>query len=57
LSYTWAGEILDFHLELVECFCRDAPLAPLIGDAEPKELALIRGRYRALRFIYLRIPV
>src|SRR6202011_5113614 len=34
-------------------FWRDAPLAPVVRDAKPQELALLRSRYRALRLIDL----
>ncbi len=43
----------DVRLERVECFWRDAPLAPVVRDAEPEELALIWARHRALRLIDL----
>jgi hypothetical protein len=32
---------------------RNAPLAPVIRDAEPRELALLRSRHRTLRLIDL----
>src|ERR1700730_8334552 len=44
-----AGHVPDLRLEFVEGFWRDAPLAPIIRDAEPQELALLRLRHRALR--------
>src|ERR1700731_2335374 len=41
----------DLRLEFVEGFWRDAPLAPIIRDAEPQELALLRSRYCAFRLV------
>src|SRR6202045_4898052 len=46
-----AGQVPDLHLEFVEGFWRDAPLAPLIRDAEAQELALLRSRYCAFRLV------
>src|SRR5271166_1568325 len=43
----------DPPLEFVERLWRDAPLAPVIRDAEPKKLALFRSRHRALRLVDL----
>src|SRR6516165_10598409 len=43
----------DLHLEFVEGFWRDAPLAPVIRDAEPQEFALLRSRHRAFRLVDL----
>src|SRR5208282_728677 len=40
-------------LEFVEGLWRDAPLAPVIRDAEPKKLSLLRSRHRALRLVDL----
>src|SRR5438445_13756685 len=40
-------------VEFVEGFWRDAPLAPVIRDAEPQELALLRSRHRAFRLVDL----
>src|SRR5271166_6643438 len=37
----------------VESLWRDAPLAPVIRDAEPKKLALFRRRHRAFRLVDL----
>src|SRR5215470_3809091 len=48
-----ACHVPDLRLEFVEGFWRDAPLAPVIRDAEPQELALLRSRYRALRLVDL----
>ena len=41
----------DLAPRLGALFWRDAPLAPVIRDAEPQELALLRSRHRALRFV------
>src|SRR6266852_3523881 len=41
-------------LEFVEGFWRDAPLAPVIRDAEPQELALLRSRHRAFHLVDLK---
>ena len=41
----------DLRLEFIEGFWRDAPLAPVIRDAEPQELALLRLRHRAFRLV------
>src|SRR5271163_3541349 len=46
-----AGHVPDLRLEFVEGFWRDAPLAPVILDAEPEELALLRSRHRAFRLV------
>src|ERR1700739_3877974 len=48
-----AGPVPDLRLEFVEGFWRDAPLAPVIRDAEPQELALLRSRHRAFRLVDL----
>src|SRR4051794_6403662 len=48
-----AGDVPDPRLECGEGFWRDAPLAPVIRDAEPQELALLRTRHRAFRLIDL----
>jgi hypothetical protein len=48
-----ACHIPDLRLEFIEGFWHDAPLAPVIRDAEPQELALLRSRYRALRLVDL----
>ena len=48
-----AGHVPDLRLEFVEGFWRDAPLAPVIRDAEPQELALLRSRHRAFRLVDL----
>src|SRR5205085_5591269 len=48
-----AGPVPDLHLELVEGFGRDAPLAPVIRDAEPQEFALLRSRHRAFCLVDL----
>src|SRR5437588_10832930 len=36
-----AGPVPDLRLEFVEGFWRDAPLAPVVRDAKPQELALL----------------
>src|SRR5256714_1974830 len=46
-----AGQVPDLRLEFVEGFWRDAPLAPIIRDAEAQELALLRSRHRAFRLV------
>src|SRR5271169_5329504 len=46
-----ACHVSDPPLEFVESLWRDAPLAPVIRDAEPKKLALFRSRHRALRLV------
>src|SRR5580693_6742349 len=46
-----AGQVPDLRLEFVEGFWRDAPLAPIIRDAEAQELALLRSRYCAFRLV------
>ena len=38
-------DVPDLRLEFVEGLWRDAPLAPVIRDAEPKELTLLRSRH------------
>src|SRR5215472_2184157 len=43
----------DLRLEFVEGFWRDAPLAPVIRDAEPQEFALLRSRHRAFCLVDL----
>src|SRR6202023_652926 len=43
----------DLRLEFDERFGRDVPLAPVIRDAEPQELALLRLRHRAFRLVDL----
>ena len=48
-----ACHVSDPPLEFVESLWRDAPLAPVIRDAEPKKLALFRPRHRALRLVDL----
>src|ERR1700741_2102236 len=48
-----ACHVSDLPLEFVERLWRDAPLAPVIRDAEPKKLALFRSRHRALRLVDL----
>src|SRR5271168_2916900 len=48
-----ACHVSDPPLEFVERLWRDAPLAPVIRDAEPKKLALFRSRHRALRLVDL----
>src|SRR5271163_1200597 len=48
-----AGHVPDLRLEFVEGFWRDAPLAPVIRDAEPQKLALLRSRHRTLRLVDL----
>src|SRR4029077_15298661 len=46
-----ACQVPDLRLEFVEGFWRDAPLAPVIRDAEPQELALLRLRNGAFRLV------
>src|ERR1700694_2180341 len=48
-----AGHVPDLRLEFAESFGRDVPFAPVIRDAEPQELALLRSRYRAFRLVDL----
>src|SRR5271163_1182022 len=48
-----AGHVPDLRLEFVEGFWRDAPLAPVIRDAEPEKLALLRPRHRTFRLVDL----
>ena len=48
-----AGHLPDLRLELGKRFRRDAPLAPVIRDAEAQEFALLRSRYRALCLVDL----
>src|SRR5208337_787495 len=48
-----AGLLPDPRLECVERLWRDAPLAPIIRDTKPQELALLRSRHRALRLVDL----
>src|SRR5208337_2599274 len=48
-----ACHVSDPPLEFVESLWRDAPLAPVIRDAEPKKLSLPRSRHRALRLVDL----
>src|ERR1700739_882657 len=48
-----AGHVPDLRLEFIEGFWRDAPLAPIIRDAEPQELALLRSRHRGFRLVGL----
>src|ERR1700719_1876285 len=48
-----AGLLPDPRLECVEGLWRNAPLAPVIRDAEPQELALLRSRHRTLRLVDL----
>src|ERR1700731_922839 len=48
-----AGHVPNLRLEFVESFWRDAPLAPVVRDAEPQELALLRSRHRAFRLVDL----
>ena len=48
-----AGLLPDSRLECVECLRRDAPLAPVIRDAKPEELPLLRPRHRTLRLVDL----
>ena len=46
-------ELPDPLLEFVEGLWRNTPLAPVIRDAEPQELTLLRSRHRALRLVDL----
>src|SRR5271166_186916 len=48
-----ACHVSDPPLEFVERLWRDAPLAPVIRDAEPEKLSLFRSRHRALRLVDL----
>src|ERR1700746_616635 len=48
-----AGHGPDLRLEFVEGVWRDAPLAPVIRDAEAQELALLWLRHRAFRLVDL----
>src|SRR5208283_4714832 len=48
-----ACHVSDSPLEFIEGLWRDAPLAPVIRDAEPKKLALFRSRHRAFRLVDL----
>ena len=43
-----ACHVPDLRLEFGKGSWRDAPLAPVIRDAEPQELALLRSCHRAL---------
>jgi len=45
--------IPDFHLELVECFWRDARSLPSFEMPEPEELALFRARHALFRLVDL----
>src|ERR1700751_5059635 len=40
-------------LNVSRAFWRDTPLAPVIRDAEPQELALLWSRHRAFRLVNL----
>jgi hypothetical protein len=46
-----ACSLPDLHLEVVDRFRRDAPLAPVIRNAEAEKLPLLRARHRALRLV------
>ena len=48
-----ACHVSDPPFEFIESLLRDAPLARVIRDAEPKKLALFRSRHRALRLVDL----
>src|SRR5262249_13326595 len=48
-----AGHLPDPRLEFGERLWRDAPLAPVIRDAEPQEFTLLRSRHRTLRLVDL----
>src|SRR6202044_1238279 len=48
-----AGLLPEPRLECVEGLWRDTPLATVIRDAEPQELALLRSRHRTLRLVDL----
>src|SRR5262244_3959224 len=48
-----AGHVPDLRLEFGERLWRDAPLAPVLRDAEAQEFALLRSRYRALCLVDL----
>ena len=45
--------VSDPLFECVESLWRNAPLAPVIRDAEPQKLSLLRSRHRALRLVDL----
>jgi hypothetical protein len=46
-----AGHVLDLRLAFAEGFLRDAPLAPIIRDAQAQELELFWSRYCAFRLV------
>src|SRR6201997_4473104 len=46
-----AGHVPDLRLEFGERLWRNAPLAPVIRDAEPQEFTLLRSRHRAFRLV------
>lgn len=48
-----ACHVPDQRLEFGESLWRDAPLAPIIRDAEAQELPLLRSRHRTLRLVDL----
>src|ERR1700757_5455329 len=52
-----AGHVPDLRLELGERLWRDAPLAPVIRDAEPQEFTLLRWRHRAFRLVDLQLQL
>src|ERR1700757_1234753 len=52
-----AGHLPDLRLELGERLWRDAPLAPVIRDAEPQEFTLLRWRHRAFRLVDLQLQL
>src|SRR6516164_143865 len=52
-----AGHIPDLRLELGERLWRDAPLAPVIRDAESQEFTLLRSRHRAFRLVDLQLQL
>src|SRR5499427_5299672 len=52
-----AGHVPDLRLEFGERLWRDAPLAPVIRDAEPQEFTLLRSRHRAFRLVDLQLQL
>src|SRR5499427_10677218 len=52
-----AGHVPDLRLEFGERLWRDAPLAPIIRNAERQEFTLLRSRHRAFRLIDLQLQL
>src|SRR5437016_4269138 len=50
-------QLPDPHPELVEGLRRDAPLAPVVRDAEAEEFPLFRAPHRALRLVDLQLEL